>query len=292
MIELLVSNRARHKIFYLIVSYFYDDLFPCFTLQKGDCVVTQQTQIHQVVQARYAAIASSAQNSCCSSGTACCSDPCGVSLYDEQTLAGLLLDVTALSLGCGDPVAIANLRLGETVLDLGSGGGIDCFLAARQVGEHGHVIGVDMTLAMLEKANSNKAKMGVTNVEFRQGQIEALPVADNSVDVILSNCVINLAPDKARVFEEAFRVLKPGGRLSVSDIVTEGDFSEELRSDAARWAECVTGAIDADVYLGMIRRAGFEDVQITDKVDAETIVTRQEGMPRLFSARITATKPS
>jgi arsenite methyltransferase len=254
--------------------------------------MTQQTQIHQVVQERYGAIASGTQESCCGTSTDCCPDGCGISLYDEQALAGLPVDVTGLSLGCGDPVAIASLRPGETVPDLGSGGGIDCFLAARQVGEHGHVIGVDMTPAMLEKADRTKTQMGVTNVEFRQGQIEALPVADNSVDVIMSNCVINLAPDKPQVFREAFRVLKPGGRLSVSDIVTEGEFNEELRSDTARWAECVTGAIDADIYMGMMYQAGFEDIQIKDKVDAENIVTRQEGMPRLFSARITATKPA
>lgn len=254
--------------------------------------MSQQISIHAVIQERYGAIASGIQNSCCDSAeTDCCSDGCGVPLYDTETLAGLPVDVTGLSLGCGDPVAIASLRPGETVLDLGSGGGIDCFLAARRVGEQGKVIGVDMTPAMLEKANRNKAQMGVTNVEFRQGQIEDLPVADNSVDVIMSNCVINLTPDKSRVFQEAFRALKPGGRLSVSDIVTEGEFSEELRADTARWAECVTGAIDVDLYIGLMRVAGFTDVQVNDKVDAGNIVTRQEGMPRLFSARITATKP-
>lgn len=254
-------------------------------------MMSQLTQIHEVIQERYGAIASGVQDSCCSSDTACCDDGCGIPLYDEQTLVGLPVDVTGLSLGCGDPVAIASLRPGETVLDLGSGGGIDCFLAARQVGEEGHVIGVDMTPAMLAKANRNKAQMGVTNVEFRQGQIEALPVDNSSIDVIMSNCVINLAPDKPQVFQEAFRVLKPGGRLSISDIVTEGEFSETLRADTTRWAECVTGAIDVNLYTGMMRQVGFTNVQVQDKVDAESIVTRQEGMPRLFSARITATKP-
>jgi ubiquinone/menaquinone biosynthesis C-methylase UbiE len=177
------------------------------------------------------------------------------------------------------------------VLDLGSGGGIDCFLAARQVGESGYVIGVDMTPEMLMKANANKVKMGVNNVEFRRGQIEALPVQDNSIDVIMSNCVINLSPDKQAVFKEAVRVLKPGGRISVSDIVTEGEFSAELRADAAKWAECVTGAIDADVYTGMMREAGLSEIQVVDKSDAEGIVERQAGMPRIFSARITARKP-
>jgi ubiquinone/menaquinone biosynthesis C-methylase UbiE len=202
-------------------------------------------------------------------------------------------------------VTIASLQQEEVVLDLGSGGGIDCFLAARQVGETGYVIGVDMTPEMLAKANANKEKMGVRNVEFRQGQIEALPVADNRVDVVISNCVINLSPDKPAVFREAFRVLKPGGRISVSDIVTEGEFSEALRAQVDQWAACVTGAIDADLYVGMMREAGFVGVQIVDKVDAETLVPEEvidrvgaqfvarlkESLPRIFSARITARKP-
>jgi len=189
-------------------------------------------------------------------------------------------------------VTIASLNAGETVLDLGSGGGIDCFMAAKRVGETGKVIGVDMTPSMLAKANANKSKMGVQNVEFRQGQIEALPVDANSVDVIMSNCVINLSPDKAAVFAEAFRVLKPGGRIAVSDIVTEGTFTPELRAQTDKWAECVTGAIDAELYTGAIRNAGFIDIQIVDKVNADAIVTWQTGMPRLFSARITARKPN
>jgi arsenite methyltransferase len=160
------------------------------------------------------------------------------------------------------------------------------------VGENGHVIGVDMTPDMLAKANANKAKMGVTNVEFRKGHIEALPVDDNTVDVIMSNCVINLSPDKRAVFSEAFRVLKPGGRVSISDIVTEGDFSPELRAEMSKWAECVTGAIDANAYTGIIREVGFVDIQVVDKVDTDEIVERQPGMPRIYSARITAYKPA
>ena len=148
-----------------------------------------------------------------------------------------------------------------------------------------------MTPEMLMKANANKVKMGVNNVEFRRGQIEALPVQDNSIDVIMSNCVINLSPDKPAVFREALRALKPGGRISISDIVTEGNFSDELRADASKWAECVTGAIDGEVYTGMMREAGFKDIQIVDKTDAEGIVERQPGMPRIYSARITARKP-
>jgi len=247
--------------------------------------------IHQVVQERYGAIAQGQGVSCCGSDAECCDSDNATSLYDTDMLAGLPVDVTGLSLGCGDPVTIAALQPGERVLDLGSGGGIDCFLAARQVGESGYVIGVDMTPAMLEKANANKERMGVTNVEFRRGQIEALPVEDNSVDVIMSNCVINLAPDKAPVFREAFRVLKPGGRISISDIVTEGEFSPTMRADLARWAECVTGAIDVDTYTSLMREAGLVEIDVADKRNADEIVPVQEGMPRVFSARITALKP-
>lgn len=242
--------------------------------------------IHEVVRERYGSIAQS--------GGSCCGDDCGCNtqLYDNQLLEGLPADVTGLSLGCGDPVTIAGLQPGETVLDLGSGGGIDCFLAARQVGESGHVIGVDMTPAMLEKANANKARMGVTNVEFRQGQIEALPVDDNTVDVIMSNCVINLSPDKTAVFSEAFRVLKPGGRVSISDIVTEGDFSAELRADTAQWAECVTGAIDVQQYTALMREVGFTEIVVVNKDDAGDLIAVRDGMPRIYSARVTAVKPA
>lgn len=254
--------------------------------------------IHDIVKERYGAIASGQATSCCgtaSSSASCCGDAgCGseAGLYDAALLEGLPVDVTALSLGCGDPVSITSLQPGEAVLDLGSGGGIDCFLAARQVGDTGYVIGVDMTPAMLQKANENKVKMGVQNVEFRKGQIEALPVTDNSIDVVMSNCVINLSPDKPAVFGEVFRVLKPGGRASISDIVTEGEFSPELRADAERWAECVSGAIDASEYMQIMRDAGFVEVSVVDKVVADDMVERQEGMPRIFSARITGYKPA
>jgi arsenite methyltransferase len=251
---------------------------------------TIMSDIHEVVKARYGAIAAGQQNSCC--GSDCCgSEAASPALYNIEMLESLPVDVTSLSLGCGDPVSIASLKRGETVLDLGSGGGIDCFLAGQRVGDTGHVIGVDMTPAMLEKANASKAKMGVKNVEFRQGNIEALPVEDNSIDVVMSNCVINLSPDKPSVFREVIRVLKPGGRVSISDIVTEGEFTPELRADAAKWAECVTGAIDSHEYVGLMEAAGFVDVQVVDKVEADGIVERQTGMPRILSARITAYKP-
>jgi ubiquinone/menaquinone biosynthesis C-methylase UbiE len=262
--------------------------------------MSQNPDIHEVVRERYGAIARSADTtpvaSCCGDLTAdvdqtaanCCGS---AQLYDAHLLTDLPVDVTGLSLGCGDPVTIASLLPGEIVLDLGSGGGIDCFLAARQVGDAGYVIGVDMTPEMLAKANASKVRMNVNNVEFRKGQIEALPVTDNSVDVVMSNCVINLSPDKTAVFHEAFRVLKPGGRISVSDIVTEGEFSDELRADAAKWAECVTGAIDVNEYTAKMRTAGFASIQVVDKVEAEDIVEHKQGMPRVFSARIIGHKP-
>lgn len=247
--------------------------------------------IHDSVRERYANIARSVPEqsaSCCEPEASC---GCESNLYNEALLEGLHSDVVNLSLGCGDPISIASLKEGETVLDLGSGGGIDCFLAAKQVGETGHVIGVDMTPEMLEKANANKAKMGINNVEFRQGQIEDLPVDDNTVDVIISNCVINLSPQKSAVFAEIFRVLKPNGRVSISDIVTEGEFNQKQRADMDQWAECVTGAIDVSDYTSIMHELGFVDIDVVDKTDADDVVPIQAGMPHIYSARITARKP-
>lgn len=252
--------------------------------------------VHDTVRDRYGRIAEMAgAASCC--GPQDSADACGCNsqLYDVALLEGVPAEAVNLSLGCGDPVTIAGLRPGETVLDLGSGGGIDCFMAARQVGPAGYVIGVDMTPAMLERANASKARLGLTNVEFRQGQIEALPVADQSVDVVMSNCVINLSPDKAAVFREVFRVLKPGGRVSISDIVTEGEFSPEARADAEKWAECVTGAIDASAYIGLMQAAGFADIAVVDRVEAAErgiVFDHPADAPRIYSARITATRPA
>ena len=250
--------------------------------------MAQVSEVHSAVQQRYGAIAESRAQSCCSSD--CCAS--NVQLYDAALVSDLPIEVTSLSLGCGDPVTIAGLQPGETVLDLGSGGGIDCFLAAKQVGATGYVIGVDMTPAMLERANAHKQRMGVNNVEFRRGQIEELPVVANSIDVVMSNCVINLSPDKPAVFAEIFRVLKPGGRAAISDIVTEGEFDAALQADLNQWSECVTGAIDASIYTGMMAEAGFTDIVVVDKSEAEDIVERKPGMPRIFSARITARKPA
>ncbi len=253
-------------------------------------------QIHEEVQARYARIAAQAQpeavSSCCDgdSGASCCDT---TALYDIDT-TWLPGDVTNLSLGCGDPITLAELQEGQTVLDLGSGGGIDCFMAARQVGETGHVLGVDMTPAMIQKANQNKTKVGLSNVEFRLGQIEDLPVQSNSVDVIISNCVINLSPDKAAVFRETFRVLKPGGRLAVSDMVTLGRFSAQERADMDAWAECITGAEDVTDYVAAIRAAGFIDISVRDKYNPDLELADAlsiGGSAKLFSARVTAVKP-
>jgi ubiquinone/menaquinone biosynthesis C-methylase UbiE len=167
--------------------------------------------------------------------------------------------------GCGNPVAIAELKEGETVLDLGSGAGLDVFMAARKVGDKGRVIGVDMTPEMLEKANENAKAMNAANVEFRHGDIEDLPVADESVDVVISNCVINLAPDKARVFREAFRVLKPGGRMMISDIVLEKPLPKQVRDEIITYTGCLGGAILEKDYLDLMRRAGFVDVGVLTK---------------------------
>ncbi len=235
--------------------------------------------IHEQVRERYGALAQQ--------GESCCSPD----FYGAELLEGLPQEAGDLSLGCGNPLEGAALQPGETVLDLGSGAGIDCFLAARAVGPTGRVIGVDMTPAMLERAEAARARMGIANVEFREGQIEALPLEADTVDVILSNCVINLTPDKAPVFREAFRVLKPGGRLAVSDIVSAGDFAPELMADRERWAECVTGAIPLADYTGLMREAGLVDIEVADMQNADAIVTIQPGMPPLFSARITARKP-
>jgi SAM-dependent methyltransferase len=181
-------------------------------------------------------------------------------LYRQTDISDLPATVTDVAFGCGNPTAISALRPGETVLDLGSGGGIDCFLAAKMVGAEGRVIGVDMTPEMIALANRNREKVGATNVEFRHGTIESLPVEAGTVDVIISNCVINLSPDKDQVFREAFRVLRPGGRLQVSDIVWTKPVPAAVREDMEQWAGCIGGALEEADYLAKIRAAGFSDV--------------------------------
>lgn len=201
-----------------------------------------------------------------------------------------------LGLGCGNPQAIAALQPGETVLDLGSGAGFDCFLAVRQVGPTGQVIGVDMTSEMVAKARENVEKAGYGNVEFRLGEIEHLPVADASVDVIISNCVINLSPDKLQVFREAFRVLRPGGRLAISDIVTTAPLPEEVRRDLALYAGCIAGAATTTKLEAMLRESGFEHIRIQPKDESRQFI--REWAPGrniedyVASASIEAMKPT
>lgn len=207
---------------------------------------------------------------------ACCEPECGATATDTAAdgvaaryyaaADTAALPESVVSYGCGNPIAIAGLRAGEVVVDLGSGAGLDCFLSARAVGDSGHVIGLDMTDSMLELARLNQAKLGLSNVEFRKGQMEAMPLDDGSVDVIISNCVINLSPDKDAVFRESFRVLRPGGRLHVSDVVLVQPLTESEQGDMASWAGCVTGGLLREDYQARLERAGFAEVtiEITD----------------------------
>ena len=208
---------------------------------------------------------------CCSSGANLDSVNQAMGYTQEQLDA--VVEGANLGLGCGNPTAIGKLKPGETVLDLGSGGGFDCFLAARQVGETGRVIGVDMTPEMLARAKENAGKMGAANVEFRLGEIEHLPVADNSVDVIISNCVINLAPDKRKVFAEALRVLKPGGRIAVSDVVAIAEMPEPMRQQAALLTGCIAGAEHIDRLRELLYEVGFLEVRIETKSYSKELVS-------------------
>jgi len=229
-------------------------------------------------------------------------------LYPADLLATLPDSESTVSYGCGDPITLAALQPGQTVLDLGSGAGLDCFFAARKVGDTGHVIGVDMTPEMIERAQSSAKRLNIQNAEFRQGYLEELPVEDNTVDVIISNCVINLSPDKSRVFAEAFRVLKAGGKLAVSDIVTDGPLPDEIKKSLSAWAGCVAGAVEAEQYIRMMKSVGFTDISVVpvyfdqqtiesaigdmkDIVELKTI-SRDDVSKAVYSAKITAYKPS
>lgn len=216
--------------------------------------------------------------SCCAmpqqtaSAARCCSPQQSVSKtvgYTDEQL-GAIPDGADLGLGCGNPTALASLKKGEIVLDLGSGGGIDCFLAASKVGRNGRVIGVDMTPEMIERARENARKDDYTNVDFRLGEIEHLPVADNSVDVVISNCVINLSPDKAQVFKEAYRVLRPGGRVMVSDIVLLKELPDAIKSSVAAYTGCIAGASRKEDYLATMASTGFQDVEVVSEVSLGT----------------------
>jgi ubiquinone/menaquinone biosynthesis C-methylase UbiE len=217
------------------------------------------SDVRQAVQDRYGEIARSvgASGGCCGPAACGCGDPISSNLYSDVQTRDLPADAVAASLGCGNPTALAALEAGQTVLDLGSGGGIDVLLSARRVGPTGKVYGLDMTDEMLALARENQRKAGGTNVEFLKGSIEAIPLPDNSVDVIISNCVINLSADKDAVFREAFRVLKPGGRLAVSDVVVRGDVPADIRRSMELWVGCIAGALDDQVYVAKLSDAGF-----------------------------------
>src|SRR6185503_19935622 len=264
--------------------------------------MTTIATIHEAVREHYAErIKSNA--SCCGSDNCCSSDS---SLYPADLLATLPEGESSVSYGCGDPITLASLQPGQTVLDLGSGAGLDCFFAARKVGETGKVIGVDMTPEMIERAHGSAKRMDIQNVEFRQGYIEEMPVESDSVDVIISNCVINLSPDKSKVFREAFRVLRAGGKLAVSDIVTDGPLPDSIKQSLSAWAGCVAGAVDAKDYISMMQAVGFTNISVTpvffdkeiidsaltdlgDAVELKT-VSRDDVYKAVYSAKITAYK--
>lgn len=258
-------------------------------------------EVRQAVRQRYARVAEQEAEGC-----GCATECCATQDSDAgtQSLAmGYSAEETAavpegadMGLGCGNPRAIASLAPGETVLDLGSGGGFDCFLAARQIGEQGRVIGVDMTPEMVAKARANAERGGYDNVEFRLGEIEHLPVADASVDVIISNCVINLSPDKARVFAEAWRVLRPGGRLAIADVVARNALPAHIREDMALYTGCVGGASTVDEIEQMLRAVGFEDIHVRARDESRAFI--RDWAPgtdiadRVVSASIEANRPA
>jgi arsenite methyltransferase len=266
----------------------------------------KEENVHEAVRERYGKIAKT-KNQNCGCGCGCSSSSQDIG-YSKGELASVP-DGADLNLGCGNPVALASLKPGETVVDLGSGGGLDCFLAAKKVGQKGKVIGVDMTAEMLERARANLKKSSHKNVEFRLGEIENLPIADNTADIIISNCVINLSPDKQRVFNEAFRVLKPKGRLMISDMVLLKDLPERIKGSMLAYVGCVAGADKKDEYLNKIRQAGFEKVEVlkedqlpesmlTDQDIAEFVKEQQlseqeiaEVSSAVVSVKVSAIKP-
>jgi arsenite methyltransferase len=244
--------------------------------------------------------------SCCGGEGSSAKDPITSNLYDARDLEGVPEDAVLASLGCGNPAALAELKTGETVLDLGSGGGIDVLLSAKRVGAEGKVYGVDMTDEMLEVARENQRKAGVRNVEFLKGEIENIPLPDGSVDVVISNCVINLSTDKTRVLREAYRVLKPGGRLAVSDVVARGPIPDEIRRDAELWAGCIAGTLEEADYRARLENAGFQHIEFQPTrvfrlsrggccggthVEADESLSREPQPGTFMSAFIRAVKP-
>ncbi|MGB9408190.1 MAG: arsenite methyltransferase [Terracidiphilus sp.] len=262
-----------------------------------------------LVQEKYGAAARQVRESgsvaCCDPALRCC-DPITTNLYEESEKSGLPANAVLASLGCGNPTALIDLKPGETVLDLGSGGGIDVLLSAKRVGPTGKAYGLDMTDDMLALARENQRQAGVENVEFLKGEIESIPLPDNSVDVVISNCVINLSADKDRVLREAFRVLKPGGRFAVSDIVVRGEIPDEVRKSMPLWAGCVSGALEEQEYTSKLAAAGFAKISVEPTrvysaeqakgflakagLDVDTIAPLIEG--KFMSAFIRATKPA
>jgi SAM-dependent methyltransferase len=268
---------------------------------------TTDTNVQAAVQEKYGAIARAVgQTGGCCGPTPCgCGDPITSNLYSEAETQGLPAEAVAVSLGCGNPTALLQLEAGQTVLDLGSGGGIDVLLSAKRVGATGKVYGLDMTDEMLALARENQRKAGATNVEFLKGTIEAIPLPDQSVDVIISNCVINLSTDKEAVLREAFRVLRPGGRFAVSDVVVRGQVPAAVRRSMELWVGCIAGALEEREYDAMLRAAGFADVEVEpwriyDIEDARSFLTAAgldvdrlgpEMKGRFVSAFVRARKP-
>ncbi|MFI2753792.1 arsenite methyltransferase [Cellulomonas sp. P22] len=260
----------------------------------GDETTTRDGGLREQVRERYAAAAQAVTGSACDSDTttSCCGGPAsatldldpsfGGALYDAESAAELPAEALLASLGCGNPTAVAELREGERVLDLGSGGGIDVLLSARRVGPTGYAYGVDMTVEMLELARANAARAGAENVEFRQGTIEDLPMDDASVDVVISNCVVNLSTDKPAVLAEVFRVLVPGGRVGISDVVAEDHLSPADRAERGSYVGCIAGALSRTEYLDALHAAGLTDA---------TITSTHEVAPGLHAATVQATKP-
>jgi len=267
------------------------------------------TNIKEVVREKYGQAAlrvSSGGSSCCGATPSCgCGDPITSNLYDPLQAQQIPEEALLASLGCGNPTALAKLNTGEVVLDLGSGGGIDVLLSAKRVGPSGKAYGLDMTDEMLALANENKRKAGVKNVEFLKGEIENIPLPSDSVDVVISNCVINLSGDKDRVLREAFRVLKPGGRFAVSDVVTRGEMPPEIRQSVLLWVGCVAGALEENEYRAKLASAGFEKIEIEptriyriedareflsgQSIDIDSIAPQVDG--KLMSAFVRAVKP-
>ncbi|GIV31738.1 MAG: arsenite S-adenosylmethyltransferase [Saprospiraceae bacterium] len=268
--------------------------------------MSKSEELKRLVRDKYSQIAeqpkSVNEKSCCGAGS-CSGVDYTIFSEDYSHLEGYLPDAD-LGLGCGLPTEYAKIKPGDVVVDLGSGAGNDCFVARSLTGESGKVIGIDMTPVMIEKARQNAAKLGFKNVEFRLGEIEDIPMGGNRADVVISNCVLNLVPDKAQAFREIFRILKPGGHFSISDVVVEGELPEALKSDAEMYAGCVAGAIQLNEYLEIIRQTGFEQITIQKKkpidipedilqryLDQQSLENWRQGSAGLFSITVFATKP-